>query len=317
MTVDIGVVASVVSTMFFIVVVGFVARKLNLINEAASKMLSDLIIQVAQPFMIIAAVLGIPYSSENLFQGGSILLIGIIVHAIAAGLAFVTTFRFKDREERRLTEFAATYANCGFVGFPLLRAVYGEVGVFWASFYVIIFNVVCWTYGIYVLSRAGGKIKINLFKIFINYGTVPCLLGLILYMLRVGDMLPGVAFDAMNYLGSLCTPLSMLIIGGLLATVPFGKLFTNLRIYILCAVKLLILPVVCGLALALLGFSREMTIFGAIMTALPTAANTAIFAESYDINPSYAAHAVGMTTLFSVLTIPAAVYIVDRLAALI
>jgi predicted permease len=49
------------------------------------------------------------------------------------------------------------------------------------------------------------------------------------------------------------------------------------------------------------------------MAALPTAANTAIFAESYNIKPSYAAHTVGVTTLFSVITIPASLYFVSRL----
>lgn len=313
MTVDVTTVASVVATMFFVVIIGYTARKLNIIGESASRLMSDLVIKVGQPFMIISAVLGIPYSASNLLEGGFILVVALIVHAVAAVLAFVATFRFRDQEERRLTEFGATYANCGFMGFPLLKAVYGDVGLFWASFFVIIFNLVCWTYGQYVLSRANGSVKINPRAIFINYGTIPCMLGLLLYVLRVGDMLPPVAFEAMDYLGSLCTPLSMLVIGGLLATIPFRKLFTNSRIYLLCAVKLLALPVLCGIVLALLGFSHEMSMFGAIMAALPTAANTAIFAESYGINPPFAAHAVGMTTLLSVLTIPTALYVVGIL----
>jgi Predicted permeases len=316
-TIDITVVASVVATMFFVVIIGYIARKTNILNESASKIMSDLVIKVGQPFMIISAVLGIPYSNENLLEGGYILLLSLIIHIIAAGLAFITTAKFKDQEERRLTEFAATYANCGFMGFPLISAIFGNIGLFWASFFVIVFNLICWTYGQYVLSRANSNVKINPFNIFINYGTVPCVLGLVLYVLRVGDLLPNVAFDAMDYLGSLCTPLAMLVVGGLLATIPVKKLLTNVKIYLLCAVKLLILPIISGIILILLGFSNQMALFGSVMAALPTAANTAIFGESYNIKPSYAAHTVGMTTLLSVVTIPSALFIVSKLIDMI
>jgi predicted permease len=313
LTVDVGTVGPVVATMFFVIVVGYIARKLKLVDEASSKLMSDLIIRVGQPFMIISAVLGMPYSASNLREGGLILLVALIVHAVAAVLALVATFRVKDTAERRLTEFAAMFANCGFMGFPLLRAVFGDVGLFWASFFVIVFNLVCWTYGQYILSRADSRVKIKPLNIFVNYGTVPCVLGLLLYVLRVGDTLSPKVFEAMDYLGSICTPLSMLVVGGLLATVPIKRLFTEPKIYLLSFVKLVALPFVCGALLAAVGFSKEMAMFGAIMAALPTAANTAIFAESYNIKPSYAAHTVGVTTLFSVITIPASLYFVSRL----
>lgn len=66
MTVDVGTVGPVVATMFFVIVVGYIARKLKLVDEASSKLMSDLIIRVGQPFMIISAVLGMPYSASNL-----------------------------------------------------------------------------------------------------------------------------------------------------------------------------------------------------------------------------------------------------------
>ncbi len=318
MTVDIATVGPVVATMFFVIVIGYIARRLKLVGESSSKLMSDLIIRVGQPFMIISAVLGIPYSASNLREGGLILLVALVVHIVAAVLALGATFRIKDAAQRRLTEFAATFANCGFMGFPLLKAVFGDIGLFWGSFFVIIFNLVCWTYGQYVLSRAGSAlVKIKPLNIFINYGTVPCILGLLLYVLRVGDMLPPVAFQAMDYLGSICTPLSLLVVGGLLASLPLGKLITEPKIYLLCALKLFLLPLVCGTVLAFIGFSREMSMFGAIMAAMPTAANTAIFAESYGINPPYAAHTVGVTTLFSVITIPVSLHFVSLIFNLI
>jgi len=310
---DLSAVGPVVATMFFIIITGYIARKLNFIGETSPKLMSDLIIRVGQPFMIISAVLGMPYSDSNLREGLLVLAVGLIVHAVGALLGFLATMRIKNADARRLTEFAIVFANCGFMGFPLLRAIFGDVGVFWGSFYVIVFNLVCWTYGQFILSRADSSVKIKPLNIFINFGTVPCVLGLLLYVLRVGDILPAKALEAMDYLGSICTPLSMLVVGGLLATVPLGRLFTEPKIYLLSAVKLLVLPLVSSVLLALLGFSKEMAMFGAVMASLPTAANTAILAESYDINPSYAAHTVGVATLFSVGTIPVSLFLAGKL----
>ena len=152
------------------------------------------------------------------------------------------------------------FSNCGFFGFPLLKAVYGDIGVFWGGFYVTVFNIVMWTYGVFILSRANREMKIKITKIFINNGSVPCILGVILYILRFRFYQP--VYHSMDLIGSTCTPLSMIIIGGMIAEIPVKRLISEPHVYYTSFIHLVVLPVVSGLVLKLFGFPREIAIFG-------------------------------------------------------
>jgi len=293
---------SAVSTMFLLLIIGYAARKLGYMDEKLSKGISNLIICVAQPFMIIDSIIGIPFSAENIKSGVLILGISAIVHTIAATVAYFATCRFKDNDERRITEFGMIFANNGFLGFPILQAVFGDIGVFYGSFYIIVFNIVTWTYGMLVLGKARKQIKMNFKNMILNFGTTPCLIGIVLFILRV--KFPEPILSATNYMGSLCTPLSMLIIGGLLANIPFKKLFVNLKVYYQCLIRLIVVPLIVITVTRLLRLDYTFSLFAAILAAMPTASNTSMFAERFDLKPEYSAHAVGMSTLLSALTVP-------------
>jgi len=291
-----------VTTMFLLLIIGYAARKLGYMNDSLSKGISNLIICVAQPFMIIGSIIGIPYSTDNIKAGGLVLLIAAGVHIIAGVIAFTATCRMKDVDERRMTEFSMIFANNGFLGFPILQSVFGDIGVFYGSFYIIVYNIASWTYGMYILGKARSEIKMSFKKMILNFGTTPCLIGIALFFLQV--KFPAPILAATDYMGSLCTPLSMLIIGGLLANIPFKKLFVNLKVYYLCLIRLIAVPLVVIIVSRIIGLDYTFSIFAAILSSMPTAANAGMFAEKFSIKPEFAAHGVGMTTLFSAVTVP-------------
>ena len=294
--------------MFLIVIVGFIARKLGFIDNNGSKFLSNLIICVAQPFLIVGSITAIPYSPENLKTGGFIMLMSLIIHAVAGAIAFLATFKMKNQDSRRITEFGLMFANNGFLGFPILRSIFGDIGVFWGAFYVIMFNIVTWTYGMFVLGKVRPEIKINPLRIFLNYGMTPCIIGVTLFLLRVS--IPAPVVSVMGYIGSICTPISLLIVGGLLATVPFKQMFTKLHVYYQCLIKLMAIPLIVLVLCKLAGMDSQMVLFGTTMAALPSATNAAMFAERHSLAPDTAAHGVGMTTLLSAFTIPLVLFLV-------
>lgn len=311
MNIDIKTLFDSALIMFIPVLAGIAAAKLGYFKDGFSKKLSAFVLNVAQPFMLVTSMLGVEYSEENLHSGLMILLAAAVVHAISAVVAYLTTFRMKDQGERRISEFCMQFSNCGFFGFPLLKAVYGDIGVFWGGFYVTVFNVVMWTYGIFILSRANPEMKIRVTKIFLNSGSVPCILGFILYLLRFSFYQP--VYHSMDLIGSTCTPLSMIIIGGMIAEIPIKRLISDPHVYHTSFIHLIVLPVVCGLALKWVGFSREIAIFGALMISLPCAAASAMFAENYDIRPDLAAQTVGISTLLSVGTVPLIMQLVNAI----
>ena len=293
------------------VLIGYVAIKARFIKEETSSAISSVVLKICNPFLLLTSVLGIEYSRENVRSGLLVLLLSLIVHVMGAVIAFLATFRLKDQKVRRVCEIGMVFANCGFFGFPLLKVVYGDIGLFWGGFYCIVFNVLIWSYGVFVLSRANPDCKIRLTKIFINGGTIPCSIGLLLYFLRIPVYPPVLA--SLKAIGEVCTPLSMLFVGTMIARLPLKKLVTTPLTYYTAIVKLVVLPVCAGVLLKLLGFSFQFATFGALMASLPTAAMTAMFAESYDIHPTFASQNVGVDTLLTLLTVPLVMQLVSSI----
>lgn len=303
MKLDVKTLFDVVITMLVPVIGGFVATKAKILTDDYPKKLSNLVLYVCQPFLLASAVLGNEYSSEKAMSGLTVILIGFIAHGLAALISFLTTVPFKkDKGVGRILEHCMVFGNVGFFGIPVIRAVYGEEGVFYTGFFIITFNIVLWSYGNLILKRASSEIKLSVKKIFFNAGSIPCVIGLILYFCRVPIYPPIVS--SMKTIGASCTPLSMIIVGALLAKMPIKRLISDWQMYIGCIVKLAIIPIVTAVILKLLGFSDYFTIFGALMMALPSASSSAMFAQNYDLHPELAAETVGVSTVISVATIP-------------
>ncbi len=303
-------------TMFILCAIGYIGRKAKIIDSVFSKKLSSLIIKIAQPFLIIASVLKTPYSKDNLTLGLSVIGIGLACHAILAVFAFFYSKPIKDINESKMSAYAIIFANCGFLGLPVIESVLGDKGLFCGAFYQVAFNLFLWSYGIFLLGRGRDDIKLSPKKMILNYGTIPCIIGLLLYVLKPYFELPEAVNSSFNFIGSLCTPISQLIVGGLIATRPLMSLFKDFKLYIFSFAKLLAVPLIAICICKLIGMSAFMIQFIAIMTALPCATNSVMFGEMYDIKPEYAAKLVGMTSIISVLTIPLILMIANKIIAL-
>ncbi len=306
-----------VATLFLMLIVGFFAGKLGIVHPTASKNLSRLIITIGQPALIIYSLVKMEYSAEHLKFGFGVLLLGLALHLFFSLIAYVAFLPIRSLDERKLTEFAAIFGNVGFIGFPILESLLGDMGVFAGAFFVVSFNLTLWTWGIAILARKREDIKLTPKKILLNYGTVPSLIGVVIYLLKglLPSVLPqgvmtGISYaapaflTALSYLSSLCTPISMLIIGALLARSNPLRLFTSGKLYYLCAVKLFALPLlVCGI-MKLLGFDAFLIQFAVVVSAMPSATTATMLAELHEISPTYSAATIGFTSLISTLSMP-------------
>ena len=311
---------TIIGVLFLVMMIGFWCRKRGTINDVSSNRMSKLIIEVGQPALIIGSLAGKQFSFELLREGLLYLAVGFILHPLMSGIGLLFGRLFPDFEERKLSVFALTFTNAAFIGFPILAAVFPENGVFYGSFFVIGFHVYMWTFGIYLLSRGRDDIKLTPKKALVNFGTIPCAIGLALYLLKAVVPMPALVLDTCTYLGNLCMPISVLVTGALIATQDLGAIFKNARLYVFNAIKLIILPlIVCGIAkVATLGLanSYELVMFSTVIAALPSAATVAMLAELYNIKPTYAAQTVGSSSLFSIATLPLLYFLADLVAKL-
>lgn len=293
---------TVIATIFFLLAVGYIIQKVGIVDDVASNRLSKLIVGIAQPMLIFSSLVGMDYSPDTAKMGFRMLLIGLGLHAFMAVFAFFACKWIRELDERKITEFAMVMGNCGFIGFPIFESLFGDEGLFLGAFFIISFQLTLWTWGLMILARKRSDIKIKLKQILINKGTVPCAIGIIFFFL--GTPLPEFITSGCDYIAGLCTPISVLITGALIATKPVKEFFTLPKLYYLSFMKLIVLPILVCAAMALLNFDADTIIFCTIAAAMPSAAVATMFGSIYSISPSYASQAVGFTTLLSVGTMP-------------
>lgn len=308
---------SIIVTLFLLMVCGYVCRRLGIIDAVASKKLSRLILSVGQPMLIIGSLSNMEYSAENLKIAGMATLIGFALHTVMALAAYLICHRFKDVDRAKIFEFGLVFTNCGFLGFPVLDSLYGDgMGSFIGAFYFISFHLFLWTWGIVLLGRGRDDIKLTPKKALINFGTIPCAIGAALYLLKPVFELPDFASDFFAYLGGLCTPISVLITGGLLATISLRGMFKSGNLYLHSLLKLIVFPVAVCLLAKLCGLDETYILLCTVMSGLPSASVITMLAEVYDINPGYASETVGMTSLLTTVTLPAVVLFAKWIASL-
>ena len=144
----------------------------------------------------------------------------------------------------------------------------------------------------------------------------PGVLGLVggMALFFTGWRLPGPVDDAVGYLGSLNTPLAMVVIGGQMAQADLPAVFSVKKLYLVSAVKLLGIPLLTGLALLPFHIDPMIYVAAVILAGCPTAGATSLFAQSMGKDADLAARQVTLSTLLCLATLPLAAVLAQILA---
>ena len=140
-----------VGVLFVLMTVGFLCNRRRLLNAVAIKGVTELLMLVVTPCVIIHSFIQQKFSPSLLGDLGWALAVALFAHVIGSAIAFIC---LHDRDARRegVLRFAAIFSNAGFMGLPLEYAILGADGVFFGAMYVVVFNLVCWTWGVAVMS---------------------------------------------------------------------------------------------------------------------------------------------------------------------
>ena len=298
---DLSSVISQMAILFLIVAVGYVAAKLGVFPANTNRVLSQLVVCVTNPCMVLHSVLG---SQRQLTNREVLLLTAIAVasYAVLIALAQVLPRLLRcPKEDMGLYRFMTVFANLGFLGFPVVAALFGENAVFYAAIFNLVFQLLLNTYGVSLLTSGEGKPGFQP-KMLLSPLIVASVLAYVCYLTDFRT--PALVTDAMGMLGKVTSPVCMLVIGVTLAGVPLSSAFTNWRLYVLSFVRLLVLPV--GAWLLLRPFVTNPLMLGitVVMMGMPIAAMSSIMTAKYGGNQQLAASGVFLSTLLSAFTIP-------------
>lgn len=286
--------------MFLIMAIGAIILKKGMADGETSKRLSSILLNVITPCMIITS-----YQIEF----NNTLLISLMMTAGLSAISFFLVIilsgfliRSKGNPDMAVERMSVVYSNCGFVGIPLISGVLGVEGVFFMTAYITVFNILVWSHGITLMRGRTGNL-ISTMKYFINPSTVSIGAGILFFVTRFH--LPEVVGNPVSMIGDMNTPVAMLISGMNLAESNLLSCLKNPRTYMISAAKLLAVPFITLLLLMAVKVDRTIAITVLTASACPCAATSSMFALQYNKNSRYASELMAVTTILSLLTIPA------------
>ena len=262
--------AKQVAVLFLLIFAGFACVKTGAVKIEAKKAFSDLLIYLIVPAMVINSYLTEfdPKVLQNLLRSFALstvlLLLGLVI-------TFLLTLRIGKEKNTPILRFACIFSNAAYMGFPLIQALFGAEGLLYASAYVTVFNILLWTVGYAMVS---GKVRPG--EVLHSILTTPVLwsvlLGLTLYLCRVD--VPELIRQPLQLVGSMNTPLSMIITGMLIAGSKPEKLLGNREIYRIILIRMLFIPLASFLLFRLLGVQGMAAEVVLLLEACPCAAIT-------------------------------------------
>jgi predicted permease len=293
--------------MIIIMLIGYISYKLKIIDEAGNKILSNILLVLITPIVIFTS-----YQRDftmDLFQGLMIsLILAVITHVVGIIVAYIV-LRGKSNPDIVIERFSTIFSNCGFIGIPLAYGIYGSEGVFYITAYITIFNLILWTFGVNMMT--GNTSWKSMLKALVSPTIITILIGIIFFLLQI--RIPNTILEALNSIGSMNTPLAMLIAGISIGNANLLKLFGNLRTYLVAVLKLLVIPIVLVVLYSRFNISDAVVATAVLAAACPTGSTGTLFALRYDKNAVYASELFVVTTILSALSIPLIMMLLERL----
>jgi len=288
--------------------VGVIARKTRYFSDDSDRILSNLLVKFTLPGTVFMSMLR-PFTRELLAESLQTIVIMTGVFLFGLFLAkLLSRLLPSNSGEKRIWQFALMFPNVTYIGFPLIYSVYGNDGMLYASMVTIVFNILAFSIGVDLLSidKKSQSFGFRAKRVFLAPSFVAVFIGFIFFV--TGWRLPGPVENGVGLIGSMTTPIAMLMVGSLLCkTIQENgviALVKDWRVYPIITVRLIILPVIVFLVLS--QFIENSIMLGTLvmLSAMPAAALTAIFAKQYGGDTNMAVKIVSLCDALCLLTVP-------------
>lgn len=294
--------------LFLILIVGWVGHKTKVFPAETQTALTKLVVYITTPCTILYSVLN-NSSLPGIGVMVELLLISSACYIAVAALSLLAVKLMHIHPGSRGAYVCMLlFTNCGFIGFPVVQAIFGADAVFYASILNIPFYPCLYTLGVYLLSKDAADRGLGQAVIALSWRTFvsPCMVASVaaVVLALTGLKFPAVLTNTIGTIGNITTPGALLVIGISIAKQPLREMLGSAKIYLMSALRLIILPVLIWFVLHF--FLYDQTILGVIVVtfAMPTATMVSMLADEYGSDQRATVQGVFLTTLFSMVTIP-------------
>lgn len=319
---DINVIIHQMIILFILMGLGYLLNKVHILGPKIDKGITGLILYCTMPAMILGAVLT-QEDERDVKLAVSCLIAAAVMYMVLPFIAKLLVWILRVKPgSKGIYEFMIIFGNVGFMGFPIIAALFGQESVVYGSIFNIFFNLLVYSYGIIIVMKdleerqkteGGNDVAAPVEKFHFSWkklltpGISVAVLALIIFFLDID--FPDVIVSPVASLGNITSPLAMLIIGSTLVNMDIREVFNDVRVYVFVAVRFFLLPLVLFPVLKLIihdSFLLQLTV---IMLLMPVANTSVLYAKQYGSDENLAAKSIFISTLLSIVTIPLVAYI--------
>ncbi len=284
-----------------IVIVGYVAGKLKYMGGDFDRRLSNIIIDITCPALILSSTMGGKLPDRSLIL--PLLGISLLTYVLLAIAAWtLPRWLTKKSEDRGTVGFALMFGNVGFIGYPIVGAIFGHEAVFYAAILNVVNTLSVFTAGVMLVNGERQRMAFQS-KILVSTPMISAYLAILIVALGI-DNIPSVISQPITMIGGITVPGALLIIGSSMSRLSWRMMLGSGVVYVTTAFRLLILPLLLYIIFRAMGFDSLVVNINTLVIAMPVATYGTILCLRYGRDTALITEITFISTLLSVLTIP-------------
>ena len=289
-------------TLFAIVVVGYIAGKIEYMGGTFDKRLSKIVIDISCPALILSSAMtgDLPDRRYILPLLGISALTYLLLTGVALWLPRLLT---KKKDDEGAVGFALMFGNVGFMGYPIVASIFGREAVFYAAVLNVVNTFAVFTIGTILIT--GKTVNGPKFQKKVLWSTpmLSAYLTMLIVALRI-ESIPEWISQPLTMIGNITVPAALLIIGSSMSQLPLRSMLGNGTIYLTTLLRLAVLPIGIHYLFTLLGFDPFVVGINTVVIAMPVATYGTILCLRHGKDTTLMTQITFITTLLSMLTIP-------------
>ncbi|MBQ3038809.1 MAG: AEC family transporter [Clostridia bacterium] len=293
-----------IAFLFALIAVGYILMKIHFLPQNSAAVLSKLENAVFMPALVMGTFIK-NFTAERISSAGGLLIISFILAFIAIPVAiFVSKALTKDKYIQKIYTYGLSFSNFGFMGNAVVSSLFPDIFMEYIIFTLPLW-ILIYLWGVPVLLIADAEKKQSIkdrLKAFVNPMFIAMLIGMVIGIANIS--LPEWLTKTITISGDCMSPVAMILTGVVVSSISLKKTFTNVRIYIISIVRLVIIPLAFMLCASFIDMSQTVYVCAVCTFAMPLGLNTIVIPSAMGKDTSIAAGMAVISHLLSLVTIP-------------
>ena len=284
--------------MFLMILIGAGMRRIQIVTTEGRRSMTNLVVNLILPSNILYAF---SKADASAFRSMLVVVAMAFLIQLAWYLLSRVLWRGMDESRRGVMRYAFQFSNCGYLGNPVIEGLYGAPGLVYASVFLLPVRLFMWSVGLECFQKGAGSLRKTIERALTHPCVVATILGVVWMFFPVG--LPDFLYNTISGFNQCLTPMTMLVIGFIMAETDLKKMFCK-DLFVITVLRLLLQPLAVLAACRLLNLETLVAEVVTVLVSMPVANTTALLASQHDCDYTFASNVVVFTTLVSMITIP-------------